>query len=177
MSKESGMFELKPVSNEALPRALAKAERYRLLNEGQEAESICRDILGTDAAHQQALVMLLLALTDQFGTRSGGGVQEARKVLQQLSDPYEQAYYAGIIDERWGKVQLETGIPGHVGYDWLRDAMNWYDRAEELSATGNEDAILRWNACARLLNQAHSLSSSLEEIRPDTSSGDEPPPR
>ncbi len=171
------MFELKPISADAIPRALAKAERYRLLNEPEEAESICRDILGTNAEHQQALVMLLLALTDQFGARSGGGVQAAREVLRQLGDPYEQAYYAGIIDERWGKIQLETGTPGHVGYDWIRDAMDWYEKARDLSAPGNEDAILRWNACARLLNQARHLATAHDEIRLDTSSGDEPPPR
>ena len=41
-SREEGdMFELKPLSREAIPRALEKAERYRLLNEPAEAESIC----------------------------------------------------------------------------------------------------------------------------------------
>ena len=44
------MFELKPISTAAIPRAVAKAERYRLLNEPQEAESICRDVLRVDAA-------------------------------------------------------------------------------------------------------------------------------
>src|SRR5579864_3525344 len=59
-------LELKTLSLEAVPRALAKAERYRLLNEPGEAESICRDALDADPDNQDALVMLLLALTDQF---------------------------------------------------------------------------------------------------------------
>ena len=51
------MFALKPISRDSLDGALAKAERYRLLNEPTEAESICRDILEVDAgepggAHQ-----------------------------------------------------------------------------------------------------------------------------
>jgi len=39
------MYELKRLTKEAVPRALEKAERYRLLNEPTEAESICQDIL------------------------------------------------------------------------------------------------------------------------------------
>ena len=44
------MFELKPLSQKPLPAALAKAERYRLLNEPSEAESICQDILAVEPA-------------------------------------------------------------------------------------------------------------------------------
>jgi hypothetical protein len=34
-------FDLKPISIASIPRALEKAERYRLLNEPEQAESIC----------------------------------------------------------------------------------------------------------------------------------------
>ena len=44
------MFDLKPLSKDAIPAALAKAERYRLLNEPGEAESICLDVLRIDPA-------------------------------------------------------------------------------------------------------------------------------
>ncbi|MEE2900476.1 MAG: hypothetical protein VX815_18600, partial [Gemmatimonadota bacterium] len=60
------MSELKPLSADAVPVALAKAEHYRLLNEPEEAESICIDILEVDPEHQKALINLLLARTDQF---------------------------------------------------------------------------------------------------------------
>ena len=40
--------ELKRISQAALPAALAKAERYRLLNEPEQAESICRDVLAVE---------------------------------------------------------------------------------------------------------------------------------
>ena len=62
-------FNLKPMSKDAVPGALAKAERYRLLNEPGEAESICLDILQVDPQNEDALVMMLLALTDQFPAR------------------------------------------------------------------------------------------------------------
>src|SRR6186997_1673006 len=38
------VFELKPLSASAIPSALAKAERYRLINEPEQSESICEDI-------------------------------------------------------------------------------------------------------------------------------------
>ena len=59
-------FKLKPISREAIPRAIQKAERYRLINQSWAAESICRDVLEIDPANQQVLVMFVLTLTDQL---------------------------------------------------------------------------------------------------------------
>src|SRR5205085_11166530 len=53
------MADLKRLHKEAIPAALEKAERYRLLNEPGEAESICLDILAADAENQQAIITLL----------------------------------------------------------------------------------------------------------------------
>src|SRR6266540_4152175 len=106
------MFDLKLLSKEAIPAALEKAMRYRLLNEPGEAESICHDVLHIDAENQQALVILLLALTDRFGKGYTVGVMHAREVLPRLRDAYERAYYAGIISERQAKSQLQRGHPG-----------------------------------------------------------------
>src|SRR5207248_11695595 len=67
---DNQMSELKSLSKEAIPAALEKAERYRLLNEPGEAESICLDILKADPENQQAIITLLLALTeDRKSTR------------------------------------------------------------------------------------------------------------
>ena len=54
------MFKLKPLHPNAVPAALAKAERYRLLNEPLEAESICRDILRLEPDNHAALVVWVL---------------------------------------------------------------------------------------------------------------------
>lgn len=150
------MFDLKPLSAAAIPRALEKAERYRLLNLPWAAESICLDILRADPGHQRALRTLLLSRVDQFGVDSGGFVKRAREALELLSSDYERAYYAGIICERLAKAQLERAAPGAgiVAEDWLREAMGFYERAEKLRPAGNDDAILRWNSCARLLNES-----------------------
>lgn len=147
------MFELKPISPQALPGALAKAERYRLLNEPREAESICRDILVTDPDNQQGTVVLLLALTDQFGKGLGVALDDVSRLVPRLQDEYERAYYSGVMLERWGKASLDSDSPIHVAHGWLRQAMSWYEKAEALHPPGNDDAILRWNTCARIINQ------------------------
>jgi hypothetical protein len=147
------MFELKRLSREAIPAALEKALRYRLLNQPAEAESICHDVLEIEPENQDALVMLLLALTDRFKKGYAVGVTEAQDVLHRLKDEYAKAYYAGIICERRAKVQLQQGYPGagHDAYEFLREAMGWFEKAEALRPPKNDDAILHWNTCARII--------------------------
>jgi hypothetical protein len=146
-------FELKSISQESIPEALAKVERYRLLNEPALAESICLDILVIVPDHQEALVSLLLALTDQF--HSNAQPKGALEVLDRIKGDYERAYYAGIISERLGHARIRHGDPGArvSGYHALQDAMNHYERAMRFAPHANDDAILRWNTCARTLMQ------------------------
>jgi len=157
-------FEFKPLSREAIPAALEKAMRYRLLNEPGEAESICHDVLRTDPENQQALATLLLALTDRFSKGYAVGLTQARELLPRLRGAYEQAYYAGIICERRAKAQLQRGGPGSgfEAYEFLREAMAWYEKAETLRAAGNDDALLRWNACARII-MGNKLAARIPE--------------
>ena len=158
------MFELKPLSIEGVPAALERALRYRLLNEPSEAESICQDVLRIDPENQEALVILLLAITDQFGRGYSVGITEATEVLPRLRDPYERAYYAGIICERRAKACLRQGGPGSGfdAYEFLREAMAWYEKAETVRPAGNDDALLRWNACARMI-MGNNLSARMDE--------------
>lgn len=158
-------IELKTLSPEAVPRALEKAQRYRLLNEPGEAESICLDTLEVDPGNQDALVTLLLAITDQFETEAPGMVGEARKVIERLHDRYARAYYTAIVLERRAKAQLRHNSPGRgpLAYEWLREAMVWYEKAEAIRPLGNDDALLRWNACARLLMRDQHLVPPSEE--------------
>jgi tetratricopeptide (TPR) repeat protein len=158
------MFELKRLSLEAVPAALERALRYRLLNEPAEAESICYDVLEIDPENQEALVMLLLAITDRLGKGYGVGVTEAQEVLVRLRDEYERAYYAGIVCERRGKAQLRQGYPGagHDAYEFLREAMTWFEKAEALRPPKNDDALLHWNTCARIIMR-NQLAPRVEE--------------
>jgi hypothetical protein len=159
------MFPLKHLSEGAIPRALDKAEHYRLLNQPWAAESICLDILAAQPGHQKAQRVLLLALTDQFGANMGGGVDRARAALAQLTSEYERAYYAGIICERRAKAQLDQRVPGagFIAYELLREAMTWYETAEKVRPEGNDNALLRWNTCVRLLNESPHIVPRIEE--------------
>jgi hypothetical protein len=162
-------FELKTLSQEALPGALEKAHLYRLLNEPAEAESICRDVLEVDPDNQDALVTLLLALTDQFDAEPPSAFSDARNVAERLLNPYGHAYYTGVAYERRAKAQLRQNVPGGGtrAYEWLREAMTRYEEAEAVRPAGNDDALLRWNACARLMMRG-------DLVRPAVESREEP---
>lgn len=162
------MFELKPLHADSIPAALEKAMRYRLLNEPWQAESICEDILALEPENQEALVTLILALTDQFGRKRGADPSAPRAVLPRLESEYAQAYYAGIIAERRAKAHLARGGPGAgaAAYEALRQAMEHYAEAEKLRPAGNDDAILRWNTCVRIFQRnANDLRPLDEEPR------------
>jgi hypothetical protein len=162
-------FQLKTLSKEAVPSALEKAHRYRLLNEPVEAESICRDVLEVDPENQTALVTLLLALTDQFDDRLGSAVEQAREVLSRIRDEYSRAYHSGILWERRAKAHLKRGGPrsGPDAYEWFREAMEHYEKAAEIRPAGNDEAILRWNTCARILmGNPHLVPVQEETFQP-----------
>ena len=157
-------FKLKPISREAIPRAIQKAERYRLINQSWAAESICRDILEIDPANQQVLVMFVLALTDQLAEGLAHSMKTVHETLPRITDPYQRAYYTGISSERSGQALLHRGGMGSgaMAYDAFRDAMSWYERAEAIRPPGNDDAILRWNTCARLISGNSHLAPQSE---------------
>ncbi len=162
------MTELKKISREAIPRAAQKAERYRLLNQSWATESICLDILEVDPANQQVLVMLLLALTDQFAAETFDLTRRSQSLLARITDPYQRAYYEGIIHERLAHAQLaHTALQAEaMAYESLRSAMEAFERAEALRAPGNDDAILRWNTCARTLERLRLVEQSEGNYEP-----------
>ena len=159
------MFELKRLTRQAIPAALEKAERYRLLNEPAEAESICLDVLAIEPGNQRALITLLLALTDQFSEEVPGTHRRAEELLPHLASEYDRAYYAGIVSERRAKALASRSIPGSdsQAYQGFLAAMQWYERAEASRPAGNDDALLRWNRCARFLLAHPHLAPGPEE--------------
>jgi hypothetical protein len=159
-------LELKSLRPDAVAGALEKAEHYRLLNEPGEAESICLDALALEPENQRALTILLLALTDQLDREGGRSLARARELLPRLQDPYTRAYHAGLLFERQAKACLRRGAPraGEMAYQWLRQATERFAEAESLRPAGNDDAILRWNSCVRLLRS----SPAIRPGEPDT---------
>jgi tetratricopeptide (TPR) repeat protein len=147
------MFELKTLSPEAVPAALQKALRYRMLNEPEQAASICEDVLHIDPDNQEAVSMWILALTDGFGGPRPVPPKAAHDLLPRLSDPYEREYYAGIIWERAAIARLRSNVArsGMDAFDHFRQALRCFERAEALRPPGNDDALLRWNSCARMI--------------------------
>ncbi len=150
---------LKSISKESIPRALDKAERYRLLNEPFCAESICLDVLAIEPDHQRALVIYVLSVADQFvlGTEN---VQRARAAIERITDAHDRLYYAGIVAERCGTAVLERGGFGACAAAWghIQKAMELYEKADPLQTDPtNDDAVLRYNTCVRLI-EAHRIT-------------------
>jgi hypothetical protein len=159
------MSELKRLHKNAIPAALQKAERYRLLNEPGEAESICLDILHVEPENQQAIITLLLALTDRFTKGYGVSDTQIKELLERIRDEYERAYYSGIFAERRAKAKLAQHTPGcrFQAHDLFREAMDWFEKAEAIRPQGNDDALLRWNTCARIMERNKLVPREEEE--------------
>jgi tetratricopeptide (TPR) repeat protein len=143
--------KLKAISLEGVESALAKVELYRFLNEPEEAESICHDVLAAQPGHQLALRLLGLTITDQFTGTAADRYTEVEKAFQLLSDRYERLYYTGLLHERRAKAQLRAGRPPYTLLVLLEEAMKCYEEAERIRPVGNDESILRWNRCVRLM--------------------------
>ena len=158
-------YELKRISREGVLAALQKAERYRIINDPSSAESICLDVLEVEPGNQEALVTLVLAITDQFPTAPADGMRRAKELLPRLNDEYKRSYYSGIVAERCAKAYLRRGTmgSGELAYHWFREAMAWYEQAETRRPAGNDEAILRWNTCARILARDEHIRPRAEE--------------
>ncbi|MEO5857501.1 MAG: hypothetical protein ABIR33_00985 [Pyrinomonadaceae bacterium] len=156
------MFELKPISTEAIPAALEKANRYRLLNEPSAAESIYLDILAVEPDNQEAIKNLVLAMSDRFGKDYAVGDTHINEYVTKLSDEYQRVYYTGIVYERRAKATLAKG--GLQAYELFVQAMEWFEKADAMAGDDNEESKLRWNGCARIINrnklQPHVMGAS-----------------
>ncbi|HEV2221718.1 MAG TPA: hypothetical protein VMV59_11945 [Candidatus Dormibacteraeota bacterium] len=154
---------LKSISKAGIPEAIAKTELYRYLNEPEEAESICHDILAIEPNHQLALRVLGLSITDQFTGAPSDRYAEVQAIFERLENSYERFYYLGLLNERRAKVQLRAGRPLHALRVLFEEALRCFAEAEKIRPPGNDDAVLRWNRCVRLL---HSHSAA-EQQNPD----------
>ncbi|MGH9969646.1 MAG: hypothetical protein ACREBG_17885 [Pyrinomonadaceae bacterium] len=164
-------IELKPISTAGIAEAISKAEVYRYLNEPGEAESICRDILAEEQDSQSALRLLGLAITDQFTGEVSDRYAEAEGVFRRLTSEYERTYHLGILQERKAKAQLRAGRPAHTVYPIFEKALELFERAEAIRPPDNDEAILRWNRCVRILKSRPSYQWRKEIEEFDASEG------
>jgi len=159
------MPDIKPITRDGVPTALQKAHRYRLLNDSLAAESICLDVLAVDPGNADALVTWVLAITDQFPEGNAEDLKRAGEAVARLTDTYRHAYYQGIIAERWAKAILHHGPPraDEMAFAWVETALGWYEKAEAMRPAGNDEAILRWNTCVRMLER-HPAMRPRDEV-------------
>lgn len=167
-SSESPTFTLKPLSMESVEAAIGKAEHYRLLNQPRLAESICLDVLEVDPLNQRATIVLLLSLTDLFNQSSTRASKHALELVNTLKDEYAKVYYAGIIHERLGAAALNSTSQSSDfdAYEWYLEAMAYYEKANEINKGENNDPILRWNTCARIVMDNHLRERPSDDYQP-----------
>jgi tetratricopeptide (TPR) repeat protein len=147
--------ELKRLPRSSLDAAIAQAAHYRDLNQPDEAESICRDILDVDGSHQAAWKILGLALTDRFGKDGVGLLEHAIGAFERLTDEYERTYHTGVAWEREAKAHLERDeLASAVAA--FEHALSLFERAERLRPD-SPDPVLRWNRCVRMLTHNSRL--------------------
>lgn len=166
-------FKLKSISKSGIPEAISKVELYRYLNESEEAESICHDILAVERDNQLAVRLLGLTITDQFTGHPTDRYAEAERIFHSLTDPYERSYYTGLLYERRAKAQLAVGRPPHTLLILFENALHYFEQAEAIRPEGNDDAILRWNRCVRLLQSR--LGSVWQKEMEAIDASDSPP--
>lgn len=110
---------------------------------------------------------MILALTDQFpdGAHPQAAV-EAEKAAARIQDEYKRLYLSDIIRERRGKAMLAAAVPARHGR--RRNGCVKRCRAtsvrKPLRPAGNDEAVLRWNTCARLLMTIPSTAPDVREV-------------
>lgn len=157
-------LKLKTISKQCIAEAFSKVTLYRYLNEPEEAESICDDILAIEPENQLAQRMLGLAITDQFTGEASDRYYVAETLFENLSDPYERHYYKGLLYERRAKAQMRVGRPPQILIALFKEAMHFFEEAEKVRPPQNDDSVLRWNRCARLLHKLPEAEREQQEV-------------
>jgi len=82
-----------------------------------------------------------------------------------MKSEYDRAYYTGIVAERRGKAKLRQNTPDcrFQAYDLFREGMSWFEKAEAIRPPGHDDALLRWNTCARIIARNNLVAREPEE--------------
>ena len=157
-------LQLKSLTAAGIERAVERAHYFRLLNEPAQAESTYLDILRTEPNNQRALIGLLLALSDQFALGISIDNSRIEEILNRITDEYEKLYLRGVVFERMARAKVEQGLPhaSTIAYDLSRQAMGLYEQAEQCRPEGNDDSLLRWNACVRMIHQ-HRLEPHMAD--------------
>lgn len=161
------MPELRKLSPDSVSPAIEKARHYRLLNQPEQAESICLDVLEIDPDNQPALIILLLARTDQLDDDNPSMLGKCREVIGRLEMEYHKSYYQALLCERQAMQLLKRRgrRSSLVAYQWFGDAIKHYETAIELKPADDDEAILRWNFCNRIIERHCLRELDPEELQ------------
>jgi tetratricopeptide (TPR) repeat protein len=164
--------ELKPLRARNLSAAVTLAKHYRDLNQPDEAESICRDILDVAPDNDDAWRTLGLALTDQFPTSWMTLFDDACAAFAKLKSEYDRMYYTGIAWERYAKAQLAHGRARNAIHAF-EEAIERFEQADRLGSPDDPAPILHHNRCVRALTTDPELARvSMASAGPDYEFGD-----
>ncbi|MCL5974599.1 MAG: hypothetical protein M1270_02020 [Gammaproteobacteria bacterium] len=147
-------LNLHDIHAESIELALDRARQYRSLLEPEIAESICLDILNIEPENQAALVVYILALTDQISiSGSQSPFQDIEAAIAKLSSEYKQIYYTGIVLERRARFMLTQPMSRAFAYDYFIKALECYQQAEQMRPDHNDEAIGSNNSCVRTIQR------------------------
>ncbi len=156
-------MELKKISDKYIPEALKKAEKYRMLNHPKTSESICRDILEVSPGNQDAISLLIVAITGQFSNPAkypDTKLKHAQEWVKEIKDEYHKLYFSGLILERWAKAKVQD-LPGGDLYEYFREAIEFYEKAIPLAPEGDESAVLHYNFSLRFIDRHPHIRPSI----------------
>lgn len=142
------------IHKDSIPTVLEKARQYRSLLEPDLAISICIDVFAVDPDNQEALVIYILALTDQYSHQNTK--PEPTKIteaINKLSSEFHQIYYTGIYLERKARALLKNPMSRSFAYKAFMDAIAKYEVAEKMAPDHCSDPILRYNSCVRTIEK------------------------
>lgn len=167
-----GKWQLKKLADKNLDAAVTLAKHYRDLNQPEEAESICRDVLDVSPENVDAWRTLGLALTDQFPSSWMTLFDDACAAFKKLPTEYEKVYYVGVAWERYAKAQLAAGR-AHNAIHAFEEAMQRFEEAAKLSAKDDPAPILHYNHCVRSITTNPELArASQTHHEPEYEFGD-----
>ena len=147
-------MEYHKIDKGSIEDVLERAKQYRSLLQPDMAISICMDIFAVDKNNQEALVIYILALTDQL-SQSESKVHQKKITdsIKRLDSQFLQHYYSGIFFERQARSLLKHSMSRSFAYEAFIEAIAEFEIAEKMAPEHCADPILRYNSCIRTIKK------------------------
>ncbi len=147
-------MEYHKIDKDSIEDVLERAKQYRSLLQPDMTISICMDIFAVDKNNQEALVIYILALTDQL-SQSESKVHQKKITdsIKRLDSKFLQHYYSGIFFERQARSLLKHSMSRSFAYEAFIEAIAEFEIAEKMAPEHCADPILRYNSCIRTIKK------------------------